>query len=70
MKSSDIKEEPFNERAKKFREAVIKAEEKYGVRIKAGYINSWDDSENLLIQEFNDCEVINEVYFDTLEKQL
>ena len=70
MKSSDVKEEPFNERAKKFKEAVIKAEEKYGVRIKAGYINSWDDSENLLIQEFNDCEVINEVYFDTLEKQL
>lgn len=60
----------FKERAKKFKEAVLKAEEKYGVRIKAGYINSWDDSENLLIQEFNDCEVINEVYFDTLEKQL
>lgn len=44
MKSSDIKEEPLNERAKKFKEAIIKAEEKYGVRIKAGYINSWDDS--------------------------
>ena len=41
MKSSDIKEIPFNERAKKFKEAIIKAEEKYGVRINAGYINSW-----------------------------
>ena len=30
MKSFDIKEIPFNERAKKFKEAVIKAEEKYG----------------------------------------
>lgn len=70
MKSSDIKELPFNERAKKFKEAVIKAEKKYGVSIQAGYINSWDDAENLLIQEYNDCEVINEVYFNTLRKEL
>lgn len=60
----------FDERAKKFKEAVLKAEKKYGVRIGAGYINSWDDAENLLIQEFNDCEVINEVYFNTLRKEL
>ena len=70
MKSSDIKELPFNERAKKFKDAVIKAEKKYGVSIQAGYINSFDDAENLLIQEFNDCKVINEVYFDTLRKEL
>lgn len=60
----------FEERAQKFKEEVLKAEKKYGVRIGAGYINSWDDSENLLIQEYNDCEVINEVYFDTLRKEL
>jgi len=60
----------FDVRAKKFKEAVLKAEKKYGVSIQAGYINSWDDGENLLIQEYNDCEVINEVYFNTLEKQL
>ena len=60
----------FEERAKKFKEEVLKAEKKYGVSIQAGYINSLDDSENLLIQEFNDCEVINEVYFDTLRKEL
>lgn len=60
----------FSERAKLFKEAVIKAEKKFGVNIVAGYINSWDDSENLLIQELNDCEVINEVYFDTLKKEL
>ena len=60
----------FEERARKFKEAVLKAEEKYGVRIGAGYINSWDDPENLLIQEFNDCEVINEVYFNTLKRDL
>lgn len=60
----------FEERAKKFKEAVLKAEKKYGVRINAGYINSYDDSENVLIQEITDCEVINEVYFDTLTKQL
>ena len=60
----------FSERAKLFKEAVIKAEKKFGVSIAAGYINSYDDSENLLIQEFNDCEVINEVYFDTLKQEL
>ena len=60
----------FDERARKFKEVVLKAEKRYGVRIGAGYINSWDDGENLLIQEFNDCEVINEVYFNTLRKEL
>lgn len=60
----------FNERAKLFKEAVIKAEKKYGVTIAAGYINSWDDAENLLIQEYSDVEVINEVYFNTLGKEL
>ena len=66
----DIKNLSFNERAKLFKEAVMKAEKKYGVEISAGYINSWDDGENLLIQENRDCEVINEVYFNTLEKEL
>ena len=71
FKTTMIDELPdFDVRARKFKEAVLKAEKKYGVSIKAGYINSWDDSENLLIQEFNDCEVINEVYFDTLKKEL
>lgn len=70
MKSSDKKELNFEERAKLFKESVLRAEKKYNVSIKAGYINSWDDSENLLIQEFNDCEVINEVYFNTLKKEL
>ena len=70
MKRKDVKDLIFEDRARLFKAAVMKAEEKYGVRINAGYINSYDDSENLLIQEFNDCEVINEVYFDTLEKQL
>lgn len=60
----------FSERAKLFREAVIKAEKKFGVSIAAGYINSWDDPENLLIQELNDCKVINEVYFDSLKQEL
>lgn len=60
----------FNERAKLFKEAVMKAEKKYGVIIAAGYINSWDDAENLLIQEYSDVEVINEVYFNTLGKEL
>lgn len=69
MKSSK-KELTFEERAKLFKESVLKAEKKYGVLIQAGYINSLDDSENLLIQELNDCEVINEVYFDTLRKEL
>lgn len=66
----DIKNLSFEERAKLFKKAVIKAEKRYGVSIQAGYINSYDDSENLLIQEYNDCEVINEVYFNTLEKEL
>lgn len=66
----DIKNLSFEERAKLFKEAVIKAEKRYGVSIQAGYINSYDDSENLLIQEYNDCEVINEVYFNTLKKEL
>ncbi len=70
MKSSEKKELSFEDRARLFKEAVIKAEKKYGVSIQAGYINSWDDAENLLIQEFNDCEVINEVYFNTLRKEL
>ena len=61
----------FEERAKKFKEAVLKAEKKYGVRIGAGYINSWDDEGNLLILEHNDLgETINEVYFNTLKKEL
>lgn len=61
----------FEERAEKFREAVLKAEKKYGVRIGAGYINSWDDEDNLLIVEHNDLgETINEVYFNTLKKEL
>lgn len=61
----------FNERARKFKEAVLKAEKKYGVRIGAGYINSWDDEGNLLITEHNDLgETINEVYFNTLRKEL
>lgn len=66
----DIKNLSFEERAKLFKEAVMKAEKKYGVSIQAGYINSYDDSENLLIQEYNDCEAINEVYFNTLKKEL
>lgn len=39
----DIKNLSFNERAKLFKEAVMKAEKKYDVEIAAGYINSWDD---------------------------
>jgi hypothetical protein len=70
MKRKDVKDLTFNERAKLFKEAVMKAEKKYGVAIVAGYINSWDDAENLLIQEYSDVEVINEVYFNTLEKEL
>jgi hypothetical protein len=66
----DIKNLSFDERAKLFKEAVMKAEKRYGVSIQAGYINSYDDTENLLIQEYNDCEVINEVYFNTLQKEL
>lgn len=69
-KSNSIKDLDFNERAKLFKESIIKAEKKYGVSIQAGYINSYDDSENLLIQEYNDCKVINEVYFNTLKKEL
>lgn len=69
-KTNSDKPLTFEERAKKFKEAVLKAEKKYGVSIQAGYINSWDDSENLLIQELRDCEVINEVYFNTLRKEL
>ena len=60
----------FNERAKLFKKAIQKAEKKYGLEICAGYINSWDDSENLLIQEVVNDEVKNEVYYETLEKQL
>lgn len=70
MKRKDVKDLSFNERAKLFKEAVMKAEKKYGVKIAAGYINSWDDAENLLIQEYSDVEVINEVYFNTLKKEL
>jgi hypothetical protein len=70
MKRKDVKDLTFNERAKLFKEAVMKAEKKYGVTIAAGYINSWDDAENLLIQEYSDVEVINEVYFNTLGKEL
>lgn len=69
MKSSEKKELSFEDRARLFKVAVTNAEKKYGVSIQAGYINPLDD-ENLLIQEINDCEVINEVYFDTLTKQL
>lgn len=29
-----------------------------------------DDSENLIIEEIRNDEVINEVYFDTLRKEL
>jgi len=60
----------FDERGKLFKEAVIKAEKKYGVSITAGYINSWDDSENLIIEEVRNDEVINQVYFDTLSRNL
>ena len=60
----------FNERAKLFKKAIQRAEKKYGFEICAGYINSLDDSENLLIQEVVNDEVINEVYYETLEKQL
>ncbi len=60
----------FNERAKLFKKAIQKAEKKYGVSLTAGYINSWDDSENLIIEEIRNDEVINEVYFDTLSRNL
>lgn len=70
MKSSEKKELSFEDKARLFKVAVMNAEKKYGVTIAAGYINSWDDAENLLIQEYNDCEIINEVYFDTLRKEL
>lgn len=70
MKRKDVKDLTFNERAKLFKEAIMNAEKKYGVTIAAGYINSWDDSENLLIQEVINDEVKNEVYFNTLEKEL
>ena len=60
----------FEERAKAFKDSILKLEKKYGVYIEAGYINSWDDSENLLIQEIVDARVINEVYFNTLKKEL
>lgn len=66
----DVKDLSFEDRARLFKVAVMNAEKKYCVEISAGYINSWDDGENLLIQEHRDCEVINEVYFNTLEKEL
>ena len=47
----------FNERAKLFKKAIQRAEKKYGLEICAGYINSLDDSENLLIQEVVNDEV-------------
>jgi len=68
--SNNIKDLTFEERAKLFKEAVEKAEKKYGVEIDAGYINSYDDSENLIIQEMRGVEVINEIYFQTLSKEL
>lgn len=60
----------FDERAKLFKEAIIKAEKEYGVSIAAGYINSWDDSDNLIIEEVRSDEVINQIYFDTLSRNL
>jgi hypothetical protein len=58
----DIKNLSFDERAKFFKEAVMKAEKRYGVEIRSGYISPWDE-EDLII-----CDVKNEqeVYFDTL----
>jgi len=70
MKGINYKNLSFQERAKLFKEAIQKSEKKYGLEICAGYINSWDDSENLLIQEVVNDEVKNEVYFDTLRKEL
>lgn len=46
---TDVKNLSFEERAKLFREAVIKAEKKYGIEIVAGYINSCDDDNNSII---------------------
>ena len=69
-----IRKLPFEERAKLFKESVQRAEKKYGVEICAGYINSYDDSENLIIQEVKRKDKIehitNEVYFDTLKRYL
>lgn len=62
MKSSDKKELSFEDRAKLFKESVLRAQKKYGVEIRSGYISPWDE-EDLII-----CDVKNEqeVYFDTL----
>lgn len=60
----------FNERAELFKKAILRAQKKYKLVITAGYINSYDDSENLIIQEVVDQEIKNEVYFDTLAKEL
>lgn len=69
-----IRKLTFEERAKLFKESVQRAEKKYGVEICAGYINSYDDSENLIIQEVKRKDNIeyttNEVYFDTLKDYL
>ena len=51
MKFSDKKELSFEERAKLFKESVLRAEKRYGVKIQAGYINSCDDDNNLIIEE-------------------
>lgn len=63
MKRSRISEYDFIKRANEFKLAVEKAEKKYCVTLNAGYINSWDDSENLII---TDDETDEEVYFRTL----
>ena len=67
---NEIKELSFNERAKLFKREIQNLQNKYGLSLCCGYINSCDDGENLIIQEVKDDEVFNEVYFETLEKYL
>lgn len=69
-KGKNYKNLNFQERAKLFKESVERSMKKYNVKLTAGYINSMDDSENLIIEEIRNDEVINEVYFDTLRKEL
>ena len=69
--NKSMKEISFEDRALLFKKAVQRAEKRYGVEIRAGYINSCDDDNNLIIEEkiytnkFN-YKIKNEVYFDTL----
>lgn len=58
-----MNEETFEDRVKKFKKSVRRAEKKYGVELTFGWIHSWDDDQPI-IQDKKEPELMEYLFDD------